>query len=275
MGGIVWVASFPKSGNTWIRSFLHNLIRPEADGHDINDMIGLSAYEISESWYEGLLPRPIKDCTPQEVAKVRPKAQERLAAEADGLVFVKTHNALLTHEGAPLINPKVTAGAVYVVRNPLDVAVSYAHHLKTTLDQAIAAMNTRGYTAPNYENIAYELYGSWSENVMSWTRKPHAAMHVMRYEDMAANPRVAFGGLAKFLQIDAGAAELDAAIEKSSFARLKEQEEKHGFWEKPKEAQSFFREGRAGAWKDSLSADQIRAITSVHAEQMARFGYTP
>jgi hypothetical protein len=273
MGGIIWIASFPRSGNTWVRNFLHNLLRPRADTHDINAMIGLSAYEISAEWYEGLLPKPIKDCSPEEVAKVRPQAQERLAAAADGLVMVKTHNALVRHEGVPLINARVTAGAIYIVRNPLDVAISYAHHLNTTIDQAIAAMNTMGYAVPNLEGGAYELYGSWSENVMSWTRKAHAGLHVLRYEDMLAEPLESFGKLASFLRLVPGDGELRAAIEKSSFERLRGQEEKHGFWEKPKDAKSFFREGRSGAWRQALSPEQIGAIAGEHAEQMARFGY--
>ena len=134
-------------------------------------------------------------------------------------------------------------------------------------------MNTPGYTIANFEGGVYELYGSWSENVMSWTRKAHPGLHTMRYEDMLARPEETFGKLCAFLRLAPSAGDLQAAIEKSSFERLKGQEEKHGFWEKPKDAARFFREGRSGAWREKLSPDQIGAIAGGHAEQMARFGY--
>lgn len=275
MGGIIWIASFPKSGNTWVRNFLHNLLRPRAEGHDINAMIGLTAYEISEKWFEGLLPRPVEECSQEEVARVRPQAQERLAAAADGIVFAKTHNAMMTQAGFRLVNPAVTAGAIYILRNPLDVAVSYAHHLGAGLDDAIRAMNTPGYAVANAARIAYELYGSWSEHVSSWTRRAHPALHVMRYEDMLAEPEPTFARLCAFLGHDPGRVRLLEAIERSSFSRLQAQERSHGFWEKPKDAARFFREGRSGAWRRDLSPAQIEAIASAHGDQMARFGYLP
>ncbi len=273
MGAIIWIASFPKSGNTWVRNFLHNLLRPQAETHDINKMIGLTAYEITERWYEGLLPKPIKDCSHEQVARVRGQAQQRIADETDGIVFVKTHNAMMQDRGHRLINPQVTAGAIYIVRNPLDVAASYAHHLGKDVDTSIAAMNTKGYQTPNFKHVVYELYGSWSEHVMSWTRKANPALHVVRYEDMLASPETAFGKLCEFLLLQPSAEDLRRAIEKSAFERLKEQEEAGGFWEKPKQAKSFFREGKAGGWKEQLSGSQIRTIIEHNREQMARFGY--
>ncbi len=275
MGGIVWIASYPKSGNTWTRSFLHNLLRPQDETHDINDMQDLTAYEIGVRWFAPLLAKPLELCTEEEVAAVRPRAQEALAAEAPGLVFVKTHNALAVEFGHPVINTKVTAGAVYIVRDPRDVAPSFAHHLSTDLNTAIARMNADNLTVPNTKETAYELYGSWRQNVDSWTLKPHQSKHVMRYEDMLAKPERTFRDLCDFLLLAPTRKALLDAIEKSSFARLKELEEKRGFSEKPAAAPSFFREGKAGTWREHLSHAQIAAIEDVNREQMARCGYAP
>jgi hypothetical protein len=68
-------------------------------------------------------------------------------------------------------------------------------------------------------------------------------------------------------------AELDRAIELSSFERLKEQEEQSGFQEKPPSAKEFFRKGQIGEWRKVLTRRQVRAIVEAHREQMARFGY--
>jgi Sulfotransferase domain len=104
--------------------------------------------------------------------------------------------------------------------------------------------------------------------------EPHPAIYLMRYEDMLAHPEETFGGLARHLLLDATSDQIAQAIDRSSFKRLQAQEEKDGFLERPKEAERFFREGRAGQWKDVLTAAQISRIVRDHGEQMARFGYT-
>lgn len=275
MGGLVWIASYPKSGNTWTRNFLHNLLRPGDDTQNINDMHHLTTYEIAGRWYEGLVDKPIAECSTEDVAKVRMQAQQRIADDTDGLVFVKTHNALVRDHGVSMINTAITAGAIYVVRNPLDVAISYSHHLNATIDAAIERMNQPGVQTNNHENVVYEILGSWTQNVHSWTRREHQALHIMRYEDMLSDPEKTFAKLCTFLQLRPARAALTAAIEKSSFNRLKEQEDKEGFREKPKDAKRFFREGRADVWKEQLSREQAQRIVEAHREQMKRFGYVP
>src|SRR5262249_36967401 len=100
----------------------------------------------------------------------------------------------------------------------------------------------------------YEVYGSWSQHVTSWTRKPHPAIYVMRYEDMLAEPQKTFGALAPHLLFTPSESELADAIDRSSFERLREQEEKAGFKERPEKAERFFREGRAEQWKGRAHA---------------------
>jgi hypothetical protein len=274
VGAVVWLASYPKSGNTWMRLFLHNLLRPKETAHDINEIQDLTPDSVAQRWYGGLIERPLDESSLEAQAGVRAAAQERIAAAAAGLVFAKTHAAYVTDLGYPSINSAVTAGAIYIVRNPLDVAVSYAHHIGVGIDRTIALMNTRERRVRN-KNRAYEPVGSWSENVSSWTRKSHSALIVVRYEDMLERPEETFGKLADFLLARPSRPELLAAIEKSSFRRLREQEEAHGFQEQPTAEGRFFRAGKAGGWKERLSPDQVAAIVAHHREQMARFNYLP
>jgi hypothetical protein len=210
--GIVWHASYPKSGNTWTRTFLHNLVHATSG---------------------------------------ETQAQQTSSAIS------------------------VTSGAIYIIRNPLDVAVSYAHHLGGTIDEAINLMNTKNAETAVSSSQVYELYGSWSQHVSSWTRKPHRAIFVMRYEDMLAEPQKTFDGLARHLLFTPTPEQLADAIDRSSFDRLREQEEQEGFGERPDVAKRFFREGRAGQWKEVLTPAQIQRIVDAHGEQMQRFGYLP
>lgn len=273
MGGIVWLASYPKSGNTWVRVFLHALFR--AEGRGLNRLNALSVGDAAAEWYRPLLRKPLADSSPEEIAKVRPLALKRIAATTNGLIFVKTHNALVAHAGSPMIATALTAGAIYIVRNPLDVAVSLASFLGRPLDDAIDELLRPAALMPASERFAYQYFGSWSEHVESWTRRPVRQLHVMRYEDMLEKPSETFGALARFLLLKPSAAELEAAIGEASFETLRRAEAEEGFVEKPPTAERFFREGRAGQWREALSGPQVARIADALAPQMARFGYRP
>lgn len=277
--GIVWITSYPKSGNTWVRSFLHNLLQviggDPNEAHDINAMNRYSTWDIASKEYEALLGKSPRTAARAEIAAVRAAVQEKIADIADGLSFVKTHNALVMDRGHPTINARVTSGAVYLVRNPLDVAISFAHHMGVGIDAAIERMGTRGLETEVTEHTVYEVYGSWSEHVESWTAKPNRAVFVMRYEDMVAAPETAFGNLARHLLLLPTEAQLREAIARSSFKELQDQEERAGFREKPEPAQRFFRKGQVGEWRNTLRRLQVRRIVRAHGEQMQRFGYLP
>ena len=277
--GIIWLASYPKSGNTWTRSFLFNLIKllsgENPAAQDINAVSELSLWDISGKRYKELLGKSPKEAGKDAIAAARPQVQTAIADHLPGLSLVKTHNALVMDRGYPAINTKVTSGAVYIVRNPLDIAISFAHHLGSTIDDAINRMATEHVETDLTEEAVHEIYGSWSQNVYSWTRKPNPAVFVMRYEDMKLRPEQTFGALAQHLLMQPTRDQLRQVIELSSFKRLQEQEDKSGFKMKPEIAKRFFRKGQVGEWRDTLSDNQVRAIVDRHGEQMLRFGYVP
>jgi hypothetical protein len=273
MGGLIWLASYPKSGNTWTRAFLHNFIRQGEDTHDINDMTSLTNTDNAPGWYKDFIDKPLEQWTPEDVAQARPKAHKLIHDTSDGYVFLKSHSALVAHAGVPMITMSLTAGGIYIVRNPLDVAVSYSHHMDTSIDEAIALMGKTGRWLDTHEKGVYQIMGSWSENVASWTGKPNRSLFVMRYEDMLASPLEVFGELVAWLQLPRDPGRLRHAVELSSFERLKQQEDKSGFKEKPATAERFFREGRAGQWQSVLTRNQVRRILTDHRAQMQRFGY--
>ena len=276
--GIVWLASYPKSGNTWTRAFLSNLVTVmagEREGLDVNSINRFSLGENFTQLYKdvcGFEPRPDDH---RKVAESRHRVQEMIADQFEGLIFCKTHNALVIDRGQSIINFAVTSGAIYIVRNPLDVAISLSHHINKPIDQAIAVMATPDVETPINETRVHEVWGSWSQHVESWTRKPHPAIYVMRYEDMLSEPEKIFGALARHLLLNPTAEELNLAIKRSSFESLRDQEGESGFKEKPEHAERFFREGRSDQWKEVLTPQQVDAIIGAHGEQMKKFGYLP
>ena len=275
----VWIASYPKSGNTWVRIFLHNLFRitenTVTSPQDINQLHEHTDWELRPTDYDKLLGKPSLEATPVEIAEARYRVQTSLAATKSGPFLVKTHNAVANVGGFPTVNMDVTLAAVCLVRNPLDVAISYAHHSGITIDRTITSMaDEKLITAKSKLNV-YEFLGSWSFHVASWLSLPHRPVYLMRYEDMLSAPEVAFTALARFLRLKATATQIQAAINMSRFDELVGQEKKHGFVERSKQAPKFFRSGKAGQWREILSQEQIAALVSAHAPMMQRCGYLP
>jgi len=277
--GIVWLASYPKSGNTWVRAFLyalhHAIVGDLGDEIDINKVHEFASDDSQIEPFNKYLTRPPIPLDDREVAAARPRVHTDIAMQNNGLVLMKTHNILANQFDYPLINLAASAGAIYVVRNPLDVAVSFAHFRNEPIDQIIADMARPGFGAPNSERLIGFITDTWSNHVRAWTGRSEPAVHVVRYEDLHADPLTAFAAIAEHVLITPTADQLSRAIEMASFRRLQKAEAEAGFWEKPETAGTFFRQGQAGGWREALSADQVRRTAAAHGEQMRRFGYLP
>ena len=170
MGAIIWLASYPKSGNTWMRAFLHNLLTNSQEPVDINALDQFTFGEGSARFYKRFDPRPLTSLSEREVMALRPKVHEMLTRAFPDSVFVKTHHFLGEIEGLPLITMDHTAGAIYIVRNPLDVVVSYANHFGFAIDQAIEELGNDGTGSKPSDREARQYYGSWSLNVSAGPR---------------------------------------------------------------------------------------------------------
>lgn len=274
MAGIIWLASYPKSGNTWMRAFLHNLFVNRPEPVNVNALTRFCLGEDRAEYYNQFDPRPCSEMAPEEVARLRPKVHRLLSESYPDSVFVKTHNYLGEWLGVPLVTMEYTAGAIYLVRNPLDVAISFAHHYGVTIDEAIATMATAFAGSQTTDFVVRHVYSSWSRHVTSWTQNPMPSLHVVRYEDMLAQPFKTLAKLVEFLRLDPPRERLQRAVRNSSFEVLRRQEDEQGFVERTQHAR-FFRAGRAGQWRDALTTEQVQAIVSAHREQMERFGYVP
>jgi hypothetical protein len=275
MGKIIWLASYPKSGNTWLRAFLHNFLRNPAEGYDLNRMDEYSLGDSGSIFYQKFLRKPVKEMTEEEIMILRPKVQEMHTQSTPDNVFVKSHNALVEYLDRPMISMEHTAGAIYVVRNPLDVLISHADHYGKSIEESMDIMNSPNAKSESGEYSVFELQCSWSRHVESWTSRPHRSLHVMRYEDMHVRPLETFGGLVSFLGLPLERDRLRRAIEQSSFKQLRQQEEKHGFRERSNAQARFFREGKTEGWRDKLTRTQVETMVAVNEPHMRRFGYWP
>jgi hypothetical protein len=277
MNGIFWLASYPKSGNTWLRVFLAGFLRDDGSPVDINRLdVSLAAGE--RETFDSALGIESSDMTEDEIERFRPLAWRYLAQQSATTSYVKTHDAYtLTSEGVPPIPGDASLGAVYVVRNPLDVAVSFAHHFTTTIDDAIRKMgceNTRlGVSERGTKTSLAQRLLSWSGHVRSWLDQRAIPVCAIRYEDMKLRPLETFSEVGRFLGLPAETDRVMRAVEASALEALRQQERDHGFREKLPDQPSFFREGRAGAWRSVLTAEQVARIVGEHGAVMRRLGY--
>lgn len=280
MKNLVWLASYPKSGNTWFRVVLGNLLIATRDKPlDINQ-IGVGAIASSRPLFDQNMGIKASDLSLNQIQSWRVRVAEQIAQQHEPeLFFFKIHDHYQqVAPGEPLIPLDRTRCVIYLVRNPLDVCVSYAHHFHMTFEAAsqqlcnedtgLCAGTTRLY------NQLRQHLSSWSEHVRSWLEAPDLPVHVLRYEDMK---RSSFQSFSKALSA-AGVAftdeQLYRALEASKLERLRLQEREAGFVEKVRTSPAlFFRKGEIGEGQVELSTEQVECLISHHGAMMRRLGY--
>jgi len=275
MGSILWLASYPKSGNTWLRAFLANLMANRRDPVPLAELPRYCEDEALPELYARRAGRPSTELDMEQIAALRPLVHADIAARHPGIVFVKTHNLQGDFHGHPLHNPQVGFGAIYVVRNPLDVAISMSHHFGMDLDTAIERLGNDAVATGNHELFVSQVLRSWSSHVASWADMAGPRVLVLRYEDLLDKPVKWFGKAARLIGLDHDRARLERAIDHAGFRVLAGMEKRDGFVEAAGDASRFFRDGRSNQWREALSRDQVARVVDAHRKQMARFGYVP
>jgi aryl sulfotransferase len=294
---IVWLASFPKSGNTWLRLLLANLSSEEACGiNAIGTGRGLAS---ARQWFDescliasGLLTHDECDRmrpafyrhAAQRGAPQQEKAEGEQGSVCDPLrdwLLLKTHDAwTLTSLGEPLLGGADAArAAVLIVRDPRDVVASLANHNNSTFEEAAAMMGdpdsalaAKGDRQPL--QLRQRLLG-WSGFYRSWLDQQEVPVHLLRYEALHDDAPGTLGALLSALGTSVDRARLERAAERSAFDRLQAQEAEAGFREGPVRMATgrFFRSGRSGGWREELSEAVRARIESDHGMMMHRLGY--
>lgn len=276
MSGIVWLASYPKSGNTWVRVLLANYRHNGKEPVDIN-RLDTTPIASGRELFDELVGLPASDLLPEEIDSLRHEAYARLAETGSGPCFLKIHDAYVSPRGRPLVPRRGTLGALYIIRNPLDVAVSYAHHSSWSLARTVRHMNDDSFAmAAGSNRLPAQLRQrllSWSGHVRSWVDAAPFPVHVVRFEDLKAHPADTFAKLLDFVSIPVEPERLRRAVAFSDFSLLREMEKERGFKEKAPGAQAFFRSGEVGAWRDGLGLELARRLVERHSQVMERFGY--
>jgi len=275
MKSIVWIASYPKSGNTWLRVFLANYISNPSEPLSINKLDYLNRIDADGRLYKLVSKEPYDGNNPIQSAQLRPAVLKTVVANDADINFLKSHSRNSIAYGVRLIPPELTRCAIYIVRNPLDMVVSYANHYNISIDKAISGIgrSNNALKGGTGTNNAYQFLGSWSDHVKGWAEAKDIPVMVVRYEDMLKNPYQAFQAVLRHIGLPVKREQLEKAIQFSNFEVLQQQEEKNGFKEAVKTQELFFRSGKSEQWKTELNEDQVAQILQDHGRVMKKFGY--
>lgn len=273
---LIWLASFPKSGNTWARLLLANLLVDSEEAININDFKLNGGLGACRDRFEYLTQADASLLLPKEIEQLRPKVNDAYAASLTETAFCKIHDAYTNlADGTPVIG-KAARAALYLVRDPRDVAVSYAYHCDCPLDHAVNLLDPAENVSKGGIDSRFlpQRLGNWSHHVSSWIDQRDLPVYLIRYEDLLADTEGTFKKALEFLDIQSSDADIARAVRHTSFSELSRQEKANGFKERVGSA-PFFREGKVGSWRGKLSLDQVRAIESMHGEIMEKLGYQP
>ncbi|HMA52151.1 MAG TPA: sulfotransferase domain-containing protein [Magnetospirillaceae bacterium] len=270
---IVYIASYPRSGNTFARILL-------AAYHGISDLNRLEESipaDTTESLWRGVPNYAAQEISARNNWRYRRQVIEDYRRRASPLPFhgLKTHSANLTAFGAPAFDLRPEDRILYLARHPLDVALSNADYNNQDLDSAIDLMCRPGTCVGGSTLGSVEARGSWPEHVAGWLLTTACPVLLVRYEDLCADTANMLRRILAFIGLPVEEDRIACAVEQSGFSTLQRRERESGFTEAPANTRSgrFFREGRSNQWRTGMSREQIARLSDYCAETMARLGY--
>jgi hypothetical protein len=276
-GQIIWLASYPKSGNTWIRSLLTAYRQESGPALDINRLTGTIA--ASRGHLDEILGVPTSELTVAELHRWLPRVYEAWSRLPGAPHFVKTHDALVSMAtGASPFPLEATRCAVLCVRDPRDVALSAMHHWGLSLEEAVARLSQSdfwlGRGADPGPHVP-QFISDWSTHTLGWLRGPLPVL-VVRYEDLKRDAAAQLRRIVERAGLPVNATRLEQAAAACALDKLQEQERAGGFRERLRASTApFFRSGQVGGWKSEMTATQVQRIVDAHGATMQLLGYLP
>ena len=269
MKNLVWLASYPKSGNTWIRACLMLAITGDLY---LDKMISIVPYfpVLNNVHFKNTtFSDPIEAC--RAAVKMWDKTQSDLSNHSnDRQLIVKTHQVFGNINDVQFPNLDCAFGVIQLVRDPRDVALSYAAHYGRDIDSAIEKLfDEKNSINEQTQPGSFEFISSWELNFLSWQEAAFPKL-VIRYEDLLVSPEQKLDSIFDFLKLNPKMSTAQI-IEKTSFRSLASMEAKNGF----KEASShskFFRVGKEGQWSN-LTKMQQEKIEEQFSKTMKSLGY--
>ena len=276
---IIWIASYPKSGNTWVRSIISSYFFSKTGDFDFSLLKNISLYP-GPKYFKNVINKP------GDVSLFWEHSQKNII-QNQKRTFLKTHNALVALNNRSFTTAKTTLGAIYIIRDPRNILSSLKNHygFKDYNETFEFMKNKKKYIwdiRKKNDYSGFQFLGSWSDHYKSWTKIPKFKTLLIKYEDLQKDCYSTSHKIIKFiLTLDAQNIELDEkklfrSIETTKFDVLKKKEIDYGFEESIKVNdvnRSFFFLGPENNWKKSLPKEILSKVENEFKDDLNHFNY--
>ena len=283
MQKISWLASYPKSGNTYMRlllsSYFYTANGNILDFNSIENIFKISRYDFLQGT-ENIPSLENFLNNPRLISQYWSKAQEAISKKINKNLFIKTHDCMANVSNNYFTSEKYTKCFIYLVRDPRSVAVSYSKHTGYDLEKMVKFLINKDYiiTYDKKDRTVPELVSSWAIHYNSWKKFLNKGNGIIiKFEDLVNDPKKEFLKVLMFLKeilyFEIDEKKINNCIESTKLSKLKSMETKIGFKEKPSTSNSFFRKGITDEWKNVLSEKQIKLIEENFYNEMKELKY--
>ena len=280
---IFWIASYPKSGNTWLRTLISSYYFSK-EGYYNQDLIQLIGQVPEKRHFEGF------SYNPKEVigtTRLWIKAQEKINKDKK-IHFFKTHNVFGKINDAPFTDKNNSLGCVYIVRDPRNVITSLSNHYELNYQDSLEwMMNHKKYIYDNRGELDFgnfQFISSWSKNYQSWKIQKDLPVKIVRYEDLlektfsVTKEIIDFINKTTKIESKININKLKNSVNSTLFDKLKNDEKKKGFTEaiystKKNKMIPFFNLGPKNNWKNILDKEFANKLNDIFRENLKEIGY--
>ena len=277
---IIWLASYPKSGNTWVRSFLSAYYYSDNGKFNFKLLNNIKQFPSRDFFNRKILS--VEDASDNWLI-----AQSRIKSKGE-VCFLKTHNVFGAYKGKNFTTSEFTLGAIYIVRDPRNVITSLMNHYSLNENEALSMINSvyrnlRDENNPeDYSN--YSFISSWANNFRSWKLSKSIETLIIKYEDLENNRFKTFKKIINFtnklmkLNNKIDFEKLKSSIESTNFDILKKKEELEGFEEaifskKDGRTKTFFNLGSENNYKKLIKPQTSKTLKKLFKKEMKELGY--
>ena len=282
---IIWLASYPKSGNTWMRAIISALVYSEDGLFNLNLLKKID--QFPEKKYLKDFVEDFSDFN--SIKRNWIIAQDKINLD-NNIKFFKTHQGKYTVGGDNFTNNENTKAVIYIVRDPRNVVTSISNHFTFTIEKSLKFMlsssvigNKKSYeeSLKDKESRILTLLGKWNDHYRSWTRKKSNFL-LIKYEDLILNPTAEIKKVSKFLKnylkFEITESKIQNIVNTTTFENLKKLENEDLFNEgvlnkKTNSKVDFFNMGPKNTWEEILDKKISQSIEDNFSTEMKELGY--
>ena len=276
---IIWLSSYPKSGNTYLRSFISSYYFSKKGKFDFDLLLNILQF-TSVKFVK-------KNINSELEASKNWVYNQKTFFSGDNVHFIKTHNTLDNYKGNPFAANDISLGAIYIVRDPRNLITSMSHHYSLNYDQAYAKLTDENASLlektreSDYSNFTF--LGSWSNHYKSWKNSKDFRTLFIKYEDLENNKYETFKKIIVFINnlkkdsSNINEKKLLNSISSTNFSNLRNKEENEGFEESVYSSfgkkKRFFNLGFNNRWQKILPKNILLKLNNSLQNELNDLGY--